>query len=77
MHLRLKLTSEMCQKLESLDEKTEENRLKLPIWPPVFQNTTAFIEKQKNTNRFSIVKISATTNLYFDDKKCLWKYVRK
>ena len=67
----------MPQKIGSLDEKTEQNRLKVPTFPAFSQKTTAFIKKTKNTNRFSIVKISATTNLYFDDKKCLWKYVRK
>ena len=48
MHLRSKLTSEICQKLGSLGEKTNQNHLKVPTLPPFcFQKTIAFIEKQK------------------------------
>ena len=47
MHLRSRLTSKMCPNVESSDEKTEQNRLILPILLPFFQKTNAFIEKQK------------------------------
>ena len=62
MHLRSKLISDICQKIGSLDEKIMQNFLKMPILPPFFKKTTAFIEKQKKTNRFSIIKISVPTN---------------
>ena len=45
--LRSKLTLEICHKLGGLDGKTEQKRLKVPILPPFFQKTTAFIEKRK------------------------------
>ena len=50
MHLRSKLTSEMCQKVGRLDGKTEQKRFKkfnLPLPPFFFQKTITFIEKQK------------------------------
>ena len=37
MHLQLKRTSEMCHKIGNLDEKTEQNHLKVPTLLPVFQ----------------------------------------
>ena len=37
MHLRSKQTSEMCQNIESLDGKTKQNHLKMPILPPFIQ----------------------------------------
>ena len=46
MQVRSNLTSEICPKVESLDEKTKQNRLKAPSLPPSFQKTTALIEKQ-------------------------------
>ena len=36
MHLQSKLTSEICQKVGSLDEKTEQKRLKVVTLPPFF-----------------------------------------
>ena len=45
MHLRSKLISDISQKVGSSDEKTEQNRLKVPTL--TLQKTTAFIEKQK------------------------------
>ena len=47
MHLKSKLTSDQGQKVGNLNEKTEQNRHKVPIFPPFFQKTTAFIEKKK------------------------------
>ena len=48
MHLRSKLTSEICQKVGNLDEKTEQICLKVHILPPFFfQKTTTFIKKQE------------------------------
>ena len=47
MHLRLKLTSEICLKVGNLGRKIEQNHLKVPTLSSFFQNTTAFIEKQK------------------------------
>ena len=46
-HLHLKQTSEICQKIGSLDEKTEQNRLKVTTLSLYFQKNFAFIEKQK------------------------------
>ena len=47
MHLRSKLTSEMCQNIGSLDGKTEQNPLKMPTLPPFIKKITAFIGKLK------------------------------
>ena len=52
MHLHSKLTSEICQKVGSLDEKTEQNRLKVPTLPLFLQKTATFIEKQKTLMHF-------------------------
>ena len=35
MYLRLKLTSEIYPKIEGLDGKTEQNRLKVLTLPPI------------------------------------------
>ena len=45
MHLRSKLISEICQKVGSLDKKTEQICLKVHALPPFSQKTTVFIEK--------------------------------
>ena len=37
----------MCQKLGSLDGKTEQNRLKMANLPPFIQKITIFVEKWK------------------------------
>ena len=37
MHLRSKLILEICQKVGSLDGKTEQSRLKVPTLPPFSQ----------------------------------------
>ena len=51
MHLRSKLTLEICQKVGSLDEKTEQICLKMHTLPSFFffffQKIIAFIEKQE------------------------------
>ena len=48
MHLHSKLTSEICQKVGSLNEKNEQNSLKVPTLPSLFQKTVVFIEKSKH-----------------------------
>ena len=48
MHLRSKLTSEMCQKIGGLNGKTNQNLLQVPIFPLFLKKTnTVFIEKRK------------------------------
>ena len=49
MHLRSKLTSEICQKIGGLNGKTEQNRPEVPALPPFFfkKKPTVFIEKRK------------------------------
>ena len=54
------MSSEICQKIGSLDGKTEQSRLKVPIF---FQKSTEFIEKQKTVIDYLIEKISVPTNL--------------
>ena len=46
MPLPSKLTSELCQKLGSLDEKTKQNRLNSPTLPSFSQKTAVFIAKR-------------------------------
>ena len=46
MHLRSKLTSEICQKVERLDGKTTQNHLKAPNLSSFSQITAVFIEKR-------------------------------
>ena len=67
MHFRSKLTSEICPKLRSLDEKTEQNRLKVPPLP-LSKNHCIYL-KTKNISRLSIVKISLSTNFMCLRKK--------
>ena len=62
MHLQSKLTSQMCQKIESLDGKTKHNRLKNPTLPFFFPQTSIFIERQQTFCRIFIVKVSVPTN---------------
>ena len=52
MHLRSKLTSEMCPKTGGLDRETEQNRLKVSTLPHFLQKTTVFIEKRKTVIDF-------------------------
>ena len=47
IHLRSKLTSEICPKAGSLRGKTGQNCLKVPTLLPFNQKPTAFIEKRK------------------------------
>ena len=50
MHLRSKLTSEICSKIGGLDRKTEQNRLKMAPLPPftkIQKQKTVFLEKRK------------------------------
>ena len=56
MHLRSKLASEICQKVGSLDEKIEQNRLKVPNLLPFYQKTTKFIEKGRALIDFVLQK---------------------
>ena len=46
MSFRSKLTSDVCQKVGSLDEKTKQNRLKAPTLQTFSQKTAVFIEKR-------------------------------
>ena len=46
MHLWSKLTSEVYQKLGSLNETTKNNRLKFPTLPHFTQKTVVFNENQ-------------------------------
>ena len=67
MHLRSKLTSEMCQKIGVLDGKTEQNRLKVPTLAlkrkkQKQKQKYCIYWKTKSTKRFFIVKISVPTN---------------
>ena len=52
MHLQSKLTSEINQKVGTLNEKTEQISLKVHTLPPFFVKTTAFIEKQETPINF-------------------------
>ena len=52
MHLGSKLTSEIHQKVGSLDEKIQQIHLKVHTLPPFFQKITAFIEKQETLIEF-------------------------
>ena len=45
MLLRSKLTSELCQEVVSLDEKTEQNRLKVATLPPFFFKKLLYLLK--------------------------------
>ena len=47
MLLRSKLTSELCQEVVSLDEKTEQNRLKVATLPPFFFKKLLYLLKNK------------------------------
>ena len=62
MRLRSKLTSEMCQKIGSLEGKAKQNRLKAPTLLPFSQKTAEFIEKNINSHRFLSIKLSVPTN---------------
>ena len=65
MHWRSKRTSGICQKIGSLDGKTEQNRLKVPTLPSFFskkkkKKNTGFIEKRKKIIDFrNISKIGS------------------
>ena len=56
MHLRSKLTSELCQKMGGLDRKTEQNRLKVLTLPTFSQTVSVFIEKRKTPFDFLLIK---------------------
>ena len=62
MHLRSKLTSEICQKVGSLGEKTEQNSLKVSTLQPFSPQNHCIYWKTKNPNQFYIIKISVLTN---------------
>ena len=47
MHLRLKLTSEMYQKIGGLDGKTEQKRLKVPNFQPFFFQKILYLLKNE------------------------------
>ena len=53
MHLRSKLTSEIWQKIGSLDEITEQSCLKVPTLTKK-KKSIAFIEKQKTQIDFPL-----------------------
>ena len=63
MYLRSKLTSEICQKLGSLDKKTKQNRLKAPGLPLFSQKTAVFIEK--NDKRLSVLNYKSKRTYKF------------
>ena len=44
------------------DGKTEQNHLKVPILPPLFQKTSVLIEKRKVLIDFLLEKISVPAN---------------
>ena len=56
MHLRSKMTSEICLKAGCLHGKAEQNCLKVENLPPFFQKPLVYW-KTKNTCKFSIVNI--------------------
>ena len=63
MHLRSKLTLEICHEVGSLEEKTKKNRLKEPTLPPFFFSKNRCIYwKAINANRFFVLKIKIPSN---------------
>ena len=56
IHLRSKLSSEICSKVGSLDGKTEQKYLKELTLPPFLQKITVFIEKRKTLTDFLLLK---------------------
>ena len=45
MHILSKLISEICQKIEGLNGKTEQNRLKVPTLPTFVQKINVFFSR--------------------------------
>ena len=64
MNLRSKLTSEICQKIRSTDEKTEQNRLKAHTLPPFSQENDCIYWKTIKAFRFFIIKNKCTYKFY-------------
>ena len=54
MHLKSKQTSEIGQKLVSLNEKTEQNYLKVSTLPPFFFKKPLYLLKNNNKKKLSI-----------------------
>ena len=53
MHIRSKLTSEICPKTVGLFGKAEQNRLKKPTLSPFLKKkTTVFVEERKTLVNF-------------------------
>ena len=79
MHLRSNLTSGICQKVGTLDGKTEQNRFKVPFLQPFFFffffKKPLYLSKTKSTSRFYIVKISVATNFMCLDLRTALKYL--
>ena len=74
MHLWSKLTSEICQKVRSLNENTKQKHLQVPTFLPSFQETIVLLKndkclliyycKNKHTYKFCVFMIeSALRNM--------------
>ena len=64
MHLRSKLISEVCQKIESLDGETEQNCLKVPTLPTFFFKKHCFCWKNDKWLSISYCKNKCTYKCY-------------
>ena len=63
MHLRSKLTSELCQKVGSSDGKTKQNHLETPTLPPLSQKPLYLLKKDERLYIF-YCKIECTYKFY-------------
>ena len=62
MHLRSKLTSDICQKVERLNGKMAQNQLKANSFSFFFLEKALPLKKKK-VIKFSVIKIEIPTNL--------------